>query len=282
MLSNLNLFRWSNLSEKIRLDFFYGIQIFKVGLPTPTLIEKKQKRETHFNIFSPKPSFRKKNHSILLLSLHIIQFSEYSWHEQVTERRHPLASCAQGSCHTLHPSMEPTYSPTCTAVPPYLNREGLLLLVQGAPLLDSTSSLPTQEPQSVSSFVFNILLFSTSSFGHLNLLYWLLLTTQSSLGPCHPLPNSPWLAWSPCYLPSLAHLQSTSYLTHLAEFFIKVTSDLLADPRVPFFCNICHQRHFPSLLESAFLSVYDTLLLLSLSALWPFKCCNSFNLQPWN
>ena len=135
--------------------------------------------------------------------------------------------CVQGSCHSLHPSMEPTYSPTCTAVPPYLNREGLLLLVQGAPLLDSTSSLPTKEPQSVSSFVFNILLFSTSSLGHLNLLYWLLLTTQSSLGPCHPLPNSPWFAWSPCYLPSLAHLQSISYLTYLAEFFIKVTSDHL-------------------------------------------------------
>lgn len=191
--------------------------------------------------------------------------------------------CVQGFCHTLHPSMEPTYSPTCMAIPPYLNREGLLLLVQRAPLLDSTSSLLTpQEPQSVSSFVFNILLFSTSSLRHLNLLYWLLLTKQSSLGPCHPLPNSPWLAWSPCYLPSLAHLQSTSCLTHLAEFFIKVTSNLLAVSSVPFFCNICHQRPFPPLFESAFLSFCDTLLLVFLSALWPFKRWNSFKLQSWN
>ena len=187
--------------------------------------------------------------------------------------------CAQSSCHTLHPSMEPTYSPTCMAVPPYLNREGLLLLVQRAPLLDSTSSLLTpQEPQSISSFVFNILLFSTSSLRHLNLLYGLLLTQQSSLGQCHPLPNSPWLAWSLCYLPSPAHLQSTSCLTHLTKFFIKVTSDLLAVSSVPFFCN-CHQRPFPPLFESAFLSFCDILLLVSLSALWPFKHWNSFKLQ---
>lgn len=264
--------------------FFYGVQIFKVALPTPTLIEKKKNRkEKHILIFFPQSlAFIKR---IILISYHFTSSSSVSTADMNKSQREDIlwqAVCVQGSCHTLHPSMEPTYSPTCTAVPPYLNREGLLLLVQGAPLLDSTSSLPTQEPQSVSSFVFNILLFSTSSLGHLNLLYWLLLTTQSSLGPCHPLPNSPWLAWSPCYLPSLAHLQSTSYLTYLAEFFIKVTSDLLADPSVPFFCNICHQRHFPPLLESAFLSVCDTLLLLSLSSLRPFKCCNSFNLQPWN